>query len=117
VPEELKKVIVKKASAEVTSVDVMTQATNNLKEEDVKDIVLDRLKWENRRKMAWVFIYAIITFVFLNLLVIVAAPKDIFDRLVYSTDLLTWLFMGLLSIPSLYFGGTVIEKFTGVKKV
>lgn len=90
----------------------IAQVTNELTSNELKDVAIERLKWENRRKMAWVFIYAIMAFTFLILTIIVVAPKDIYDRIIHATDLLTWLFIGLMGIPSLYFGATVAEKFT-----
>lgn len=95
---------------------LIANATNNLSEDDLKQVAIERLKWENRRNIAKLFTYAAIAFAFLCPTVIVLANKDIADRFIYATDLLTWLFMGLLTPVSLYFGGTVIEKFTGTNK-
>ncbi len=94
----------------------MAQVTNDLSNDDLKGVAIERLKWENRRKIAWVFSYATIVFGFLLLLIIVLGTKEVSDRIVYATDLNTWIFMGFLSIPALYFGGTVIEKFSGASK-
>jgi len=91
----------------------MAEVTNNLSEDELKEVALERLKWENRRRIAWVFSYAAIAFGFLILLVLVLGTKELADRITYATDLMTWIFMGFLSPPALYFGGTVIEKFTG----
>ena len=98
------------------SKDKVVQATNDLTSDDLKEVALERLKWENRRKIAWVFGYATITFAFLILFILVAGTKEISERITSSTDLLTWIFMGLLSVVALYFGGTVIDKFAGTKK-
>lgn len=97
----------------LTPIDKVTQITNDLTTDDLKDVAIERLKWANRRRIAWVFSYATITYGFLILFIIIAATKEISDRVIFATDLLTWMFMGLLTIPGLYFGGTVIEKFTG----
>lgn len=97
--------------------DKVAQVTQNLSEDDLKEVAIERLKWANRRTIAWVFSYASIIFGFLILMGIVIGTKDIADRITMSTDLLTWIFMGFLSIPALYFGGTVVDKFTGnIKK-
>ena len=96
--------------------DKMLQATNDLTSDELKEVAIERLKWENRRKIAWVFGYATITFAFLILFILVAGTKEISERITSSTDLLTWIFMGLLSVVALYFGGTVIDKFAGTKK-
>lgn len=93
--------------------DKIAQVTSELSSDDLKDVAIDRLKWENRRKIAWVFTFATIIYGFLMLLIIVLGTKEISDRVVYATDLNTWIFMGFLSIPALYFGGTVIERFSG----
>lgn len=95
--------------------DKAEELKNNLSDDEVKDISLDRMRWANRRRIAWVFSYAAIVFAFLILTVIVVGHKDLSDRVIQGTDLLTWLFMGMMTIPSLYFGGTVLEKFSGGK--
>ncbi len=96
--------------------DKVTQVTQNLSEDDLKEVAIERLKWANRRRIAWVFSYATIAYGFFILGLIVATPKEISERVISATDLLTWVFMGFLAIPSLYFGGTVLEKFTGTNK-
>ena len=98
--------------------DAAQVATQTLSTNQVEEISLDRMRWANRRRMAWVFTYAGIIFGYLLLTSVILGNKDITDRISQNTDLFTWIFMGYLSIPSLYFGGTVIEKFTGtnVKK-
>jgi predicted permease len=88
-------------------------AINTVPAAQLEEIAADRMRWANRRRMAWVFTYAAIVYGFLLLTSIVLGTKDISDRVVYATDLFTWIFMGFLSIPTLYFGGTIIEKFTG----
>ena len=93
--------------------DAAQAATQTLSVDSVEEISLDRMRWANRRRMAWVFTYAAILFGFLLLTSVVIGNKEIADRISQNTDLFTWVYMGFLSIPSLYFGGTVIEKFTG----
>lgn len=94
----------------------MAEATSNLSNEDLKEVALERLKWENRRRIAWVFTYAAIAYGFLLLAALIIGPKDVADRITAATDLNTWVFMGFLTIPGLYFGGTVVEKFSGTFK-
>lgn len=94
--------------------DAAQAATQTLSVDSVEEISLDRMRWANRRRMAWVFTYAAIVYGFLLLTTIILGNKDIADRVSQNTDLFTWVYMGFLSIPSLYFGGTVIEKFTGM---
>lgn len=96
--------------------DKVAQVTQNLTEDDLKEVAIERLKWANRRMIAWVFSYACILFGFLIFMGIVMATKEVSERITVSTDLLTWIFMGFLSIPALYFGGTVIDKFSGNTK-
>jgi hypothetical protein len=97
--------------------DVIATVTRNLSEDDLKEVAIERLKWENRRNIAKMYTYASIAFAFLCPTVIVLGTKDISDRFTYATDLLTWIFMGLLTPVTLYFGSAVIEKFTGsIKK-
>lgn len=93
--------------------DAAQAATQTLPTSSVEEISLDRMRWANRRRMAWVFTYAAIILGYLIFTCIILGNKDIADRISQNTDLLIWVFMGYLSIPSLYFGGTVIEKFTG----
>ena len=93
--------------------DAAQAATQTLNTSQVEEISLDRMRWANRRRMAWVFTYAAIVYGYLLLTSIIFSNKEIADRISQNTDLFTWVFMGYLSIPSLYFGGTVIEKFTG----
>ncbi len=93
--------------------DAAQAATQTLNVDSVEEISLDRMRWANRRRMAWVFTYAAIVYGYLLLTSIIFSNKEIADRISQNTDLFTWVFMGYLSIPSLYFGGTVIEKFTG----
>jgi hypothetical protein len=94
----------------------MVQVTNDLSNDELKDIAIERLKWENRRTITWVFTYAAIVYAFLILFILIAGSKEIAERITASTDLLTWIFMGLLTPVALYFGGTVIDKFAGTKK-
>ena len=93
--------------------DAAQAGTQTLNTSQVEEISLDRMRWANRRRMAWVFTYAAIVYGYLLLTSIIFSNKEIADRISQNTDLFTWVFMGYLSIPSLYFGGTVIEKFTG----
>lgn len=93
--------------------DAAQVATQTLSTSQVEEISLDRMRWANRRRMAWVFTYAAIILGYLIFTCIILGNKEIADRISQNTDLLIWVFMGYLSIPSLYFGGTVIEKFTG----
>ena len=94
----------------------MVQVTNDLSNDELKDIAIERLKWENRRTITWVFTYAAIVYAFLILFILIAGSKEIAERITASTDLLTLIFMGLLTPVALYFGGTVIDKFAGTKK-
>jgi hypothetical protein len=106
----------KVTNVNVTVAEKMSQVTSNLSDDDLKEVAIERLKWENRRKIAWAFSYATIAYGFLILSIIVIGTKEMADRVTAATDLLTWVFMGLLSVVALYFGGTVIEKFTGAGK-
>lgn len=99
-----------------TSRDIMAKATSNLSEDDLKEVAIERLKWENRRNIAKMYTYASIAFAFLCPTIIVLGTKDISDRFISATELLTWVFFGLLTPVTLYFGSTVIEKFTGTTK-
>lgn len=98
--------------------DAAQAAIQTLNSNQVEEISLDRMRWANRRRMAWVFTYAAIIMGYLVFTCIILGNKEIADRISQNTDLLVWVFMGYLSIPSLYFGGTVIEKFniTSTKK-
>ena len=94
----------------------MEEVISNLSEDDLKDVAINRLQWENRRKITWVFTYGFIAYVFCILCVLVVGSKEMVASITMATDLLTWIIMGMLSIPTLYFGGTVLEKFTGINK-
>jgi hypothetical protein len=96
--------------------DIVAHVTTKLTEEDLKEVALERLKWENRRKIANNFSYAAIAFAFLSIAVLVLGTKEIAERYINGTDLLTWLYMGLLTPVTLYFGSTIIDKFTGTNK-
>jgi multisubunit Na+/H+ antiporter MnhF subunit len=96
--------------------DIVAHVTTKLTEDDLKDVALERLKWENRRKIANNFSYAAITFAFLSVAIVVIGGKEIADRYILATDLLTWLYMGLLTPVTLYFGSILIDKFTGSGK-
>jgi hypothetical protein len=85
-------------------------------DDDIKDISLDRMRWANRRIMSWVFIVATINFTLIILGALIFGSPILGARIIAATELITWLYMGLLTVPSLYFGGTVLERFTGTNK-
>lgn len=96
--------------------DVVDKKIDTLSDDDTKDVSLDRLRWANRRIMAWNFIVVAIIFAFIILGTLIFGTPEVGARIIAAEELIIWLYMGLLSIPSLYFGGTVLERFTGFNK-
>ena len=71
-----------------------------------EEIAIERAKWANRRKMAWIALYTQVVFLLAFVLLALLAPIT-FTLLLTGTSLLTWVLGYLASVLIAYFGGTV----------
>lgn len=76
--------------------------TNNMEQE--------KLKWKNRRKMAWTSLISMLIFTILILFVV---PES---RLTILTDVIVWFYFAMTSIIGAYMGFTTLSAIKNGKK-
>lgn len=77
--------------------------------EEVTEINNDKLRWKNRRRMAWTSLVAMIFFTFLILFTSIV-PES---RLTILSEVVTWFYFSMASIIGMYMGATT---WASVKK-
>ena len=68
----------------------------------VTEINNDKLRWKNRRRMAWTSLGAMIFFTFLILFTSIV-PES---RLTILSEVITWFYFSMASIIGMYMGAT-----------
>lgn len=72
------------------------------KQETVTDIEMEKLRWKNRRRMAWV---SLMSMILLTCLILLTNLVSI-DRLNVLKDVITWFYFSCASIIGMYMGAT-----------
>ena len=72
------------------------------KQETVTDIEMEKLRWKNRRRMAWL---SLISMILLTCLILLTDLVSI-DRLNVLKDVITWFYFSCASIIGMYMGAT-----------
>jgi len=67
-----------------------------------EDIALNKKRWQNRRRMAWLSLFSMILFTFL----ILFTDKVSIERLNVLKEVITWFYFSCASIIGMYMGAT-----------
>jgi len=76
--------------------------TNNMEQE--------KIKWKNRRQMAWLSLNSMIIF---TVLILFFVPES---RLEILTDVITWFYFAMTSVIGAYMGFTTLSAIKNGKK-
>ena len=81
---------------------------NQINNEKIDDIQLQRIRWKNRRRMAWISLLSmiVVTAILLTSLI----PES---RVSVLSDVITWFYFSMASVIGFYMGATT---WAAVKK-
>jgi uncharacterized membrane protein YhaH (DUF805 family) len=73
------------------------------------DIALNKRRWKNRRRMAWISLISMITVTVLILFTDIVSES----RLAILTEVITWFYFSCASIIGMYMGATTWANIKG----
>lgn len=66
------------------------------------DVTLNKARWKNRRRMAWISLISMLLVTFLILFTDIVSP----EKLNATTEIITWFFISCASVVGAYMGFT-----------
>lgn len=88
---------------------------DNVKTKEEVEFDLENRKWNNRRKMAYLALYANILFALLTFLIALVRPEAL-ENLDAVTEIVVTVILGLTGVVGAYFGVTGWYDISALKK-